>query len=935
MVPKTPIILGLLCIGVLIASIIGINSSNGFSEFMDTTPLQNKLKADSEILFEINELALKYQENNEDKKVNEQRTLMDEKIIEIARDSFGTNNITMLDIPQVYFPIVKGSQVDTSGNQELFSVCDVAENIPTHIQKISNAEMFQMFAKKYSKYEMVLNIQDERQHNSLFHYGLQAISDDGRHVASTFFHADSCTNEITDFNKFHLSCLDKEKEEWTGGTNNPEYVRASIELDDFCMILLSPWHQLVSDYQDTISEKINEIQEKTITVEIQSLEDAMRLQSEMKQWILLSGIVGNIVQDYLEDEKTQDMIREYNKKYGDLPDELQELLDARPISKSNLETKNNDNDDDYDMQEYANTLSEINQRAITHQKNKEMEKFNEQMNLMEEKQKEIASNILGVPLSKVYVNSPFNFPFRDSSQVKHVNPEKQSTVCNIPKIIPTHLQTIQNSEMFQMFSEKYSSYPLTLEISDERNFESTVHYTLSATSDDENYYASAYFHINSCTGDTDPYLNLHCKNQNTDDFKHAFLFENIVMSLEDEAFCTITFMPWQEELFAYSENISEKAEKIHQKIMEGMDSNDPDDMTTLMFDAKELELLNRIGYEATRNLDEDYLKNSELIIEYNEKYGDLPDELQELLDARPISKSNIEEKDSDILVEINENAIIHQKNNENEEFYEQVTLMENKIKQIASDLLGMNITIALVDLTDPETGIGSNNFPFRDASEIKIPDDQEPFPICNIPEKIPIHLKKFLDEPIFAMFSKKYSEHNTELHIMDERPGESLVHYGITTTSYDGLFSASTTFHVNTCTDEIQENFPFLFCRNIVQNETHQSINRDDIIASLQMDDFCIIPLDPWRNAIHEYGKKIQEERLEYFDISFESKTQEEIMKTQKEHERLDDLRGITFLVINGGLESKITQEKITEYTKKFGSIPEELQELLYTRPLE
>ena len=73
----------------------------------------------------------------------------------------------------------------------------------------------------------------------------------------------------------------------------------------------------------------------------------------------------------------------------------------------------------------------------------------------------------------------------------------------------------------------------------------------------------------------------------------------------------------------------------------------------------------------------------------------------------------------------------------------------------------------------------------------------------------------------------------------------------------------------------------------------------------------------------------------EYFDIPFESKTQEEIMKSQEERERLDDLRGITFLFINGGLESKITQEKITEYTKKFGSIPEELQELLDARPVE
>ena len=94
--------------------------------------------------------------------------------------------------------------------------------------------------------------------------------------------------------------------------------------------------------------------------------------------------------------------------------------------------------------------------------------------------------------------------------------------------------------------------------------------------------------------------------------------------------------------------------------------------------------------------------------------------------------------------------------------------MEEKIRQIASDALEMNITVVLVDLSYPETGIRSHNFPFRDSSEINIPKDNEPFSRCNIPEKIPTHLKKFLDEPVFAMFSEKYSQHFTELVIMDE-----------------------------------------------------------------------------------------------------------------------------------------------------------------------
>ncbi len=331
MTPKAPIVLGVLCVAVLIAGIIGVNSSKEFSEFMNSTPLQNKIKTDSKILFEINELALKYQEINEDQKINEQRVLMEEKIVEIARDSFKADNITQIEILPVYFPIVKGSQVDMRGNEKTFPICDVAENIPVHLQKITDAEMFQMFLKKYSKNELILNIQDERFSNSAFHYGLQAISDDGKFLASTFFHADSCTNEITDFDKFHLSCLDKEKKELTGGTTNPDYIRASLELEEFCTIPLSPWHQLVSDYQETISEKIHEEREKRSDVEIKNLEDVMKFQSEIEQWVLLSNIVGKIVQDYLEDEKTQDMMKEYQERFGELPKELQELIEHRPL----------------------------------------------------------------------------------------------------------------------------------------------------------------------------------------------------------------------------------------------------------------------------------------------------------------------------------------------------------------------------------------------------------------------------------------------------------------------------------------------------------------------------------------------------------------------------------------------------------------------------
>ena len=289
----------------------------------------------------------------------------------------------------------------------------------------------------------------------------------------------------------------------------------------------------------------------------------------------------------------------------------------------------------------------------------------------------------------------------------------------------------------------------------------------------------------------------------------------------------------------------------------------------------------------------------------------------------------IMKSDEEILNEINLQATIYKNNNDEKNYHEQVVLFEEKIKQNAINFLDMNIIDVSVDLTDPETGIGSFNFPFRNSSEIKISPDKEPFPICDVPEKIPTHLKKFLDEPIFEMFSEKYSKYDTELTIIDERGLDSQIHYGLYVISEDGLLSASTTFHVSTCTDEIQEDFPLLSCRNIVDNEIHQSFNQDDIIASLNLVEFCTIPLDLWRNSIHEYGMTIQKQRLDLFDTSFEPKNHDEMRQMGDEHERLDSVRGITFLIVNDGLNSETTQDKIQEYNEKFDSLPDELLELI------
>ena len=86
------------------------------------------------------------------------------------------------------------------------------------------------------------------------------------------------------------------------------------------------------------------------------------------------------------------------------------------------------------------------------------------------------------------------------------------------------------------------------------------------------------------------------------------------MSLEDDTFCTISFMPWQEKLFEYSDNISNEMEKMNQKMMdEDMPPKDMKNAMTRASDMGNASLLSQIIFEATRNLDDNFLKNSELV----------------------------------------------------------------------------------------------------------------------------------------------------------------------------------------------------------------------------------------------------------------------------------------------------------------------------------
>jgi len=284
-----------------------------------------------------------------------------------------------------------------------------------------------------------------------------------------------------------------------------------------------------------------------------------------------------------------------------------------------------------DPQTWADILSEINRQGIIHQKNGTQQNFDEQMILMRERQKEIASEILGIKISDAYVAKGWNFPFKESSKVTIVNPEFEKPLCNIPENIPDQLQIIQQSEMFQMFAKKYSQYQLMIDISDERYNEGLVHYDLIATSDDESFTASTWFHLDSCTTEKifSPYI-LFCKDTTNGNSTYTRIKSEIISSLNNDDFCTIQLESWHRDLRNYQEKISEKIHTITRgDVLVDSDSN----LSEKSFWELRLGLLNDIirYYESENS---DYKKMQENVAKYDRKFGSLPDELLEIIEQK-------------------------------------------------------------------------------------------------------------------------------------------------------------------------------------------------------------------------------------------------------------------------------------------------------------
>ena len=300
------------------------------------------------------------------------------------------------------------------------------------------------------------------------------------------------------------------------------------------------------------------------------------------------------------------------------------------------------------------------------------------------------------------------------------------------------------------------------------------------------------------------------------------------------------------------------------------------------------------------------------------------------------------ETDAGTLVQLNQQAIKYQKNDEQEKFKGQIKIMHEKLKEIAYNSLGFDVSIYI------QTNVfGGEIFPFEDSEAATIKAKkyerfkEDPYAICNIEEKIPIHLKKIGETEMFQMFSKKYSQYDIQLDILDERGVfDSNVHYGFRVTTEDGNKSATTFFHVNSCSETLREpelNY-HIWCFDD-DKDYGSTYFKDDVIASLEHDEFCIIPLDPWRQSVADYKGTVSRERsqvIQTFSNLFTSENMHKIKDAQEEYDleldRLELLMKLTHFIFEEKIDEQSTQESIQEYKHRFGDLPEELLKLIEER---
>lgn len=289
-------------------------------------PESLSLEKHSREIAQINEKSKSHQLTGDTQKFNDSKKLMQEKLKEVSLEHMGLE-VSDVDLIDGHYPFRDSEAIVEGFGMEPQLVCNFEQKIPLHMQKISQTEKFALFAGKYSQYEIEFYIMDERNYLSNVHYGLRASNDQNQH-ASTYFHLDSCTGQITDSEPYFLHCSDG-NDGYRFATFNHDDIASSLSSTHFCRIELDPWRQSLHEYAETLREQRWQFRMEPVPEFVDS-ESHQRFFSDMNRQADLESILWEMVLGRFDEQDTQDMIKRYERQHGSLPGELLELIGSRP-----------------------------------------------------------------------------------------------------------------------------------------------------------------------------------------------------------------------------------------------------------------------------------------------------------------------------------------------------------------------------------------------------------------------------------------------------------------------------------------------------------------------------------------------------------------------------------------------------------------------------
>lgn len=298
---------------------------NGTCVLPDQIPKSKSLEQYSSEIAQINEKSKKYHLIDDVQKFNASKKLMQKTLKEIISNYMGLE-IGHVELLEGYYPFQNATFWEKRFDLEPLSVCDFEQKIPLHMTIISQTENFKMFTKKYAPYKLELSIQDERTHQSNVHYGLIATNDKNQR-ASTYFHINSCTGEITDKEPYFLHCFDEDSD-YRFVTFNHDDIISSYSNDHFCKIELDPWRQSLYDYSKTIQQKQRQLERESMEGTIDP-ESQWRFFSEMNKQGDLGNLISYMIHYDFDEQSLQEKIEQYELQYGSLPEEFLELMEKR------------------------------------------------------------------------------------------------------------------------------------------------------------------------------------------------------------------------------------------------------------------------------------------------------------------------------------------------------------------------------------------------------------------------------------------------------------------------------------------------------------------------------------------------------------------------------------------------------------------------------